>query len=46
MMTRGRHSFAFVMLLGLSGLAGCPDDEFAVSTWTKKLGNGAFVAAT
>ncbi|MEJ7601007.1 MAG: hypothetical protein WKG01_24090 [Kofleriaceae bacterium] len=26
------------MLLGLSGLAGCPDDEFAVSTWTKKLG--------
>lgn len=32
-----RLPLAFVMLAGLTGLAGCPDDPYAASTWTKKL---------
>lgn len=32
---------AFVMLVGLVSLAGCPDNPYSASTWTKKLGDPA-----
>ena len=34
-----RLPLAFVMLAGLTGLAGCPDNEHDYKTWTKKLGD-------
>jgi hypothetical protein len=37
-MAAARHFFRVALVLGLAGLVGCPDDEFATSTWTKRLG--------
>ncbi|HEY5934155.1 MAG TPA: hypothetical protein VIU61_05965 [Kofleriaceae bacterium] len=37
-MAAARHYLRVALVLGLAGLVGCPDDEFATSTWTKKLG--------
>ena len=34
-----RMRFALVLLAGLVGLAGCPDNPYSAKTWTKKLGD-------